>query len=86
MSYEFDSAKEHYAGLKHVEAPTDVYVGPLPILVAYRNGVPARTWKGEREVSTALTQITRGEFDPQISVGDLDRREMARSNPLAVSR
>lgn len=59
-----ETAQQRYNGLKVVEPPLDRNIGPLPVLVAYKQGgASARVFKGPREVDGALTSIIRGEFD-----------------------
>jgi hypothetical protein len=35
----------------------------MPVLVAYNGGKPAKSWTGLRDVSQALTNIVRGDYD-----------------------
>jgi len=60
---EFDKAQGYYHQFKHLEPPTDRNVGPLPLVVAYSGGKPVRNWVGLRDVSQALSNVARGEFD-----------------------
>jgi hypothetical protein len=46
-----------------VEPPGDRNIGPLPIMVAYQGGSPAKSFVGLRAVEDALTAITRGDYD-----------------------
>jgi hypothetical protein len=63
LSDEYDLASAHWDKIKHIEPPADRDIGPLPLLVAYRGGIPAKSWAGLRNVSEALSKITRSEFD-----------------------
>jgi hypothetical protein len=63
LSGEFERAKGHWAKMRQIEPPDDRYIGPLPILVAYTAGKPVQNWVGPRNVSQALSNITRGEYD-----------------------
>lgn len=63
LNSEFERAATHYSTMRHIEPPEDRNIGPMPVLVAYSSGKPARSWIGLRNVSQALTQITRGDFD-----------------------
>jgi len=62
LQQDFKAASEHYTGMRHMEPP-EFSVGPIPALVAYSDGTPIKTWRGAREVSTALSQVARGDFD-----------------------
>lgn len=62
MEDSYTRAKEHYAGLRHTEPPAQ-HVGPLPALVAYKDGTPVQVWRGQREVEEALSRLGRGEYD-----------------------
>lgn len=68
LSQELARAQSYYHQLRHLAPPTDKSVGPLPLLVAYSGGVPARSWVGLRDVTQTLHAITRGELDA--SLGD----------------
>lgn len=63
MSQDLQRSQGYYHRLRHVEPPADRNIGALPVLVAYRDGKPVTNWTGERNVSTALNRIARGEFD-----------------------
>jgi hypothetical protein len=63
LSGEYDKATSYYSMLRHIEPPTDRNIGPMPVLVAYNGGKPAKSWTGLRDVSQALTNIVRGDFD-----------------------
>jgi hypothetical protein len=63
LSGEFERAKGYWNMVRHVEPPVNRQIGPLPVLVAYKAGKPVQNWVGLREVSQALSQITRGEYD-----------------------
>lgn len=66
LSDEYERAAGYYDDLRHVTPPKDRDIGPLPLLVAYADGKPVKSWVGQRDVSRALSQIARGEFDPFI--------------------
>jgi hypothetical protein len=63
LSGEYDKATSYYSMLRHIEPPTDRNIGPMPVLVAYNGGKPAKSWTGLRDVSQALTNIVRGDYD-----------------------
>jgi hypothetical protein len=63
LNGEYKRAVQFYSHLKQLEPPADRDVGPLPLLVAYEGGKPARSWVGLRNVSDALSKLVRGEFD-----------------------
>lgn len=63
LNDEFQRSKDHYHRLRHIEPPLDRDIGSLPVLVAYRDGKPASSWTGQREVSQTLSRIARGELD-----------------------
>lgn len=63
---EFERARSRYSGLRFTEPPVQ-HVGPIPALVAYHEGTPLKVWRGEREVSEALSRIARGEYDSFLS-------------------
>lgn len=69
LGEDFDRAKQHYNGLRRT-LPPEKNVGPLPALVAYRDGTPAKVWRGLREVEEALSRISRGEFDQFLPATD----------------
>ena len=58
----YKRAEGYYGNLRFKEPPTDVDIGPLPLLVAYNNGVAVKKFVGYRNVEEALTAIVRGEF------------------------
>jgi hypothetical protein len=59
LADEFRRARESYSGLR-VSGVPDVPVGPLPQLVAYRDGKPMGAFRGRRDVSDALVRIVAG--------------------------
>ena len=63
---EFSRARDYYDSLRHIEPPTDRDIGQMPLLVAYQDGKPVRSWVGLRNVSEALSRIVRGEMDATI--------------------
>jgi len=63
LSSEFERAKGRWAKMRQIEPPDDRYIGPLPVLVAYTAGKPVQNWVGQRNVSQALSNITRGDYD-----------------------
>lgn len=63
LEYDYNKATTHYNMIRHVEPPTDRNIGPMPVLVAYSGGKPAKSWIGLRDVSQALNKIVRGEYD-----------------------
>jgi hypothetical protein len=63
LEYDYNRATEHYNQIRHVEPPTDRNIGPMPLLVAYSGGKPAKSWVGLRDVTQALNYIIRGEYD-----------------------
>ena len=63
---EFARTQGYYSGLRHVEPNPRIYVGPLPIMVAYSGGKPVRTWQGVRSVSDTLNAIVRGDYDKKL--------------------
>jgi hypothetical protein len=67
LEYEYNKAAEYYHPLRRVEPPTNRNIGPVPMLVAYNEGKPVKSWAGQRDVSLALTKIARGEYDEFIS-------------------
>jgi hypothetical protein len=63
LADEIKRAQDHYNGLRVVEPPADRNIGPLPIIVAYQGGSPAKSFVGLRAVEDALTAIARGDYD-----------------------
>jgi hypothetical protein len=64
MEVEFKRAQGHYSNIIEQDPFTDVSE-PLPQIIAYSKGIPVYRATGIREVSEALSRISRGEFVSQ---------------------
>lgn len=58
---ELKRAQEAYYGIKVAPVPP-FKAGPMPQLVVYESSIPTRVVKGSYDVSTALTEISRGDW------------------------
>lgn len=63
LSQQYETAKAYYSHIKFLEPPTDKNIGPIPLLVLYKDGKPIQKHVGLRAVADALSAIIRGEFD-----------------------
>jgi hypothetical protein len=66
LDSDIQRARDYWHRLRWVPPPDNIDIGPLPVMVAYSNGIPVRNWAGLRGVEDALSRITRGEFDHEI--------------------
>jgi hypothetical protein len=61
MADELNRARGFYSGIEEADPPD--FSVQLPQLIGYRDGSPVYIARGVRDVSTALSAITRGEFE-----------------------